>query len=326
MGINGKIKSFFWHAKAMVFVVCFLLCGCTTTTKPKKSELPKIAVELVRFEALFYGDLEVPLQKLKTTFPYLFPAFTDDTIWIDKRTDSLQQVLYEATQSLPKNELKGRVEKVLKYAKFYFPSEKLPNKIVTLQTDVDYSLRAVDADSLLLISIDTYLGDNHPLYEGIPKYIKETLSPNHLEAEIIDALSHRFLPKVEDRTFLAQCLHEGKRLMLHDYFAPDVLAIHKIQYSEKSWKWAETHESEIWRFFVDNEYLFSTNENLKHRFLSPGPYSKFYTFLDTNSPGRIGQWIGYRIIQAYQKRTGASLHQVLTTDTQELLKKSRYNP
>jgi uncharacterized protein YjaZ len=48
--------------------------------------------------------------------------------------------------------------------------------------------------------------------------------------------------------------------------------------------------------------------------------------LDDNSPGRLGQWIGYRMVKAYQKRTGADLEKVLLANAQEILKKSRYNP
>jgi hypothetical protein len=326
IGILCKIKSFFWHTKVVLFVVFLMFFGCTTSKHPKTNELPEIEIDYVRFESLFYGDLDTPLQKIKNTFPYFFPTQTPDNVWMKKRTDSLQQALFQATQPLFKNELKLRTENVFKHVKFYFPNEPLPKKVITLLTDVDYSLRAVDADSLLLISIDTYLGSNHPLYEGIPKHIREKLMPNHLEAEIIDALSPRFVPRAENRTFLAHCIAHGKRLLLHEYFAPDILQNQYIQYTQEQWDWAAEHEETIWRYFVDNELLFSTDENLRFRFLMPGPYSKFYTTLDVNSPGRIGQWVGYRIVKAYQERSGASLHQVLTIDAQELLKKSKYNP
>lgn len=326
IGILCKIKSFFWHTKVLLCVVLCVVVGCTTSKHPNPNDLPEIEIDLIRFDSLFYGDLDMPLQKIKKSFPYFFPMQTPDNVWMKKRTDSLQQVLFQATQPLFKNELKLRIENVLKHVKFYFPNERLPKKVITLLTDVNYSLRAVDADSLLLISIDTYLGSNHPLYEGIPKYITEKLTPNHLEAEIIDALSSRFVPRVENRTFLSHCIAHGKRLLLHEYFAPDISQNQHMQYTQKQWDWAVEHEETIWRYFVDNEFLFSTDENLRFRFLTPGPYSKFYSTLDVDSPGRIGQWFGYRVVKAYQERTDANLNQLLTIDAQELLKKSKYNP
>ncbi len=322
----GKINAFFWQPKALLVAVFFCVVGCIPSSNPKPEDLPEVAQEFIQFEALFYGDLDTPLGQIKVHFPYFFPTQTPDNVWIEKRTDSLQQALYGATKPLFDKNIPQRVERVLQHVNYYFPKESLPKKTITLLTDVDYSLRAVDADSLLLISIDTYLGENHPLYEGIPQYIKNKLTHTHLEAEIIDALASRFVPQPRERTFLAQCIAHGKRLLLHDYFAPDIPQNYHIQYTQEQWDWAVDHEETVWRYFVDNELLFSTDENLRFRFLTPGPYSKFYTTLDANSPGRIGQWVGYRIVQAYQKRTGASLQQILKTDAQELLKKSRYNP
>lgn len=321
-----KINRFFWHRKGLLFCAWLFVFGCTSSTHPKPQELPKVSFELIRFEQLFFGDLDTPLEQLKSQYPYFFPSQTPDLVWQTKRTDSLQQALYQATLPLFKDDLKQRTANVLQHAKYYFPKQKLPKKVITLLTDVDYSLRAVDADSLLLISIDTYLGASHPLYEGIPQYIKNKLTSTHLEAALIDALSHRYVPKTTGRAFLDRMVVHGKRLLLHDFFAPKVSAHLHIQYTQEQWDWATAHESDVWRYFVDNEFLFSTDENLHFRFLTPSPYSKFYSYLDENSPGRIGQWMGYRMVKAYQKRTGASLQEVLAANAQKILKKSRYNP
>lgn len=308
----------------MAFAILFF--GCTTSMHPKPKHLPDISFDLIRFEQLFFANLDTPVKKLKSDYPYFFPSQTPDSVWQTKRHDSLQQVLYQASQSLFKEDLYQRTKSVLQHAQYYFPDEKLPKKVITLLTDVDYSLRAVDADSLMLISIDTYLGASHQLYDGIPQYIRKKLVPMHLESELINALSKRFIPKTTSRVFLSRIVEHGKRLLLHEYFSPNTERYYHIQYTPEQWDWAEDHEFDVWRYFVDNELLFSTDENLNFRFLSSAPYSKFYSYLDENSPGRIGQWIGYRIVKAYQKRKGVSLHEVLLADAQEILKKSRYNP
>ena len=310
----------------MLFGLSLIVSGCSSSTHPKPQDLPEFSFELIRFEHVFFGDLNTPLDQLKSQYPYFFPEQTPDLVWEDKRTDSLQQALFKATQTLFKDDLKQRTSNVLRYANHYFPNDKLPRKVITLLTDVDYSLRAVDADSLLLISIDTYLGESHPLYEGIPQYIKNSLVPEHLESELIDALSNRYIQKTNSRSFLSRMVMHGKRLLIHDYLAPDLMVHQHIQYTQNQWDWAISHESDVWRYFVDNEWLFSTDESLRFRFLTLSPYSKFYSYLDENSPGRIGQWIGYRMVKAYQKRTGASLQEVLAANAQEILKKSRYNP
>jgi len=321
-----KIKSFFRHLKGLLVVVVFFMVSCNTSTHPKLADLEEIPLHYVSFETLFFGDLDVPLEDIKAQFPFFFPSQTPDAVWLEKRSDSLQQLLFDATKAIPKNNLKSRVTRVFQYANYYFPEEKLPQTAISLLTDVDYSLRAVDADKLLLISIDTYLGVDHPLYEGIPTYIKNKLTLDHLEAEIVDALAPRFVQAPSGRTFLEQMVHHGKRLLLHDYLAPAMEDHQHIQYTTAQWEWAITHQAEVWRYFIDNELLFSTDENLPFRFLLSSPYSKFYSYLDVDSPGRIGQWIGYQMLKKYQKRTGESLQEILAASPQEILKKSKYNP
>ena len=208
-----KIKSFFRHLKGLSVVVFYFLISCNTSTHPKPADLEEIPLNYVSFEALFFGDLDTSLEDIKAQFPFFFPSQTPDAVWIEKRSDLLQQKLFDATKSISKNNLKSRITQVLQYANYYFPDEKLPQTAISLLTDVDYSLRAVDADNMLLISIDTYLGIDHPLYEGIPAYIKNKLTLDHLEAEIIDALAPRFIQTPSGRTFLEQMVHHGKRLL-----------------------------------------------------------------------------------------------------------------
>lgn len=321
-----KIKSFFRHLKGLGIVVFCFVVSCNTSPYPKPADLEEISLDYISFENLFFGDLDTPLADIRSRFPFFFPSQTPDSVWLEKRSDSLQQLLFNATKSLKKNNLKSRIKQVLQYANYYFPEHKLPQTAISLLTDVDYSLRAVDADNMLLLSIDTYLGADHPLYEGIPTHIKNKLTIDHLESEIIDALAPRFVPKPNGRTFLDQLVFHGKRLLLHDYFAPAIEDHQHIQYTISQWKWAVDHEADVWRYFIDNELLFSTDNNLHFRFLISSPYSKFYSYLDAGSPGRIGQWVGYQMIKKFQKRTGKTLQEILTTSSQEILKKSKYNP
>ena len=157
-----KIKSFFRHLKGLLVVVVFFMVSCNTSTHPKLADLEEIPLDYVSFETLFFGDLDVPLEDIKAQFPFFFPSQTPDAVWLEKRSDSLQQLLFDATKAIPKNNLKSRVTRVFQYANYYFPEEKLPQTAISLLTDVDYSVRAVDADKLLLFSIDTYFFLDHP--------------------------------------------------------------------------------------------------------------------------------------------------------------------
>jgi hypothetical protein len=79
---------------------------------------------------------------------------------------------------------------------------------------------------------------------------------------------------------------------------------------------------------VENNLLFSSQHQNKQRFVEEAPFSKFYTEFDTQTPGRIGQWIGWRIIESYMKaHPEKSLTDLINEqDAQQILRESRYKP
>ena len=70
-----------------------------------------------------------------------------------------------------------------KHLKYYFPKTQTPRVIGVILNNVDYQSKTIYADSLLLVSLDTYLGSDHYLYEGIPQYVRQ-------EMDIVFLASH----------------------------------------------------------------------------------------------------------------------------------------
>ena len=53
---------------------------------------------------------------------------------------------------------------------------------------------------------------------------------------------------------------------------------------------------------------------------------KFYLEVDKDSPGRIGTWFGWQIINSYMKKNDVSLQEMVVTDNEEIFKRSKYKP
>ena len=77
---------------------------------------------------------------------------------------------------------------------------------------------------------------------------------------------------------------------------------------------------------MENKLLFSTETNLNKRFLEEAPFSKFYMEQDNLSPGKIGVWLGWQIVQSYLKHNDVSLEEFLKIDATELFNQSKYKP
>ena len=99
-----------------------------------------------------------------------------------------------------------------------------------------------------------------------------------------------------------------------------------IGYIPAELEWAEANEEQVWRYFIERELLYSTNSKLGPRFLDPAPFSKFELALDNESPGKIGRYIGWQIVQAFMDNNKTSLQQMLTLPEEELFKRSGYKP
>jgi uncharacterized protein YjaZ len=72
--------------------------------------------------------------------------------------------------------------------------------------------------------------------------------------------------------------------------------------------------------------LYSTDIKLDRRFLDDAPFSKFYLDIDNDSPGRVGQFVGYFIVKSFMKKNKVSLQEMIKMDNDDLFKKSKYKP
>ena len=223
-----------------------------------------------------------------------------------------------------KNEHEG-LEQLFKYVKYYNPKFKAPN-VITHISDIDYQYPVIYADSLLFISLDMYLGADNIVYEGFPQYLSQNYKKERLTVDVANDIIVNSYPKINTRMFLNRMIEEGKRVYLLDRFLPDVSDDLKIGYSETKLAWAQNNEINVWKYFIENEILYSNDSNLNKRFIDTSPFSKFYQEADQDSPGRIGVWIGWQIVRSYMENNDVDLQQLLITNPEDVFKNSKYKP
>jgi len=89
----------------------------------------------------------------------------------------------------------------------------------------------------------------------------------------------------------------------------------------------QANEQAIWRNFIENEYLYSTDTKLASRFLDPAPFSKFgLELIDNESPGRVGRYVGWQIVRRFMEKNPVTIEQMLNLSGEEIFKKSTYKP
>ena len=307
----------------ILLIIPVLFWSCSNR-KTSKDATP--TYELIRFESIFFDAHPDSLAEVEKRFPYFFPKSYPFSVWVNRRTDSLQLALYEQTKSISNSDIQDQLTPFMEGLPRVFENARVPKKVITITSDVDYNNKVILNDSMALIAIDNFLGVNHHMYEGIALYLRQQMELKHLSKELAESFANSRIELPEDRTFLAQLIYTGKIQFLKQSILSDYSEDKILGYTPDQLTWAMTNEKEIWNFFVSKELLYSTDPELIKRFISPAPFSKFYLNIDVDSPGQIGQWLGLQIVKAYQMKERKSIAQILNTPYRELFEKSKYKP
>ena len=314
------------------FILVFLILFSFLSCKPSDTEIVdtstiEVDFSTKRYEVDFYNTTTENLPDLKNKYPYFFPKAFTDSLVIAKINNKDEQELYKETQKQYPTISKFQTEltSLFKHISFYNPTFESPD-LVTLISNIDYESRIIYADSLLLVSLDVYLGKEHDFYADFPSYIKQTNTKEHLIVDVADAIIEQQVPLSLERSFIGRMIHEGKKMYALDRYLPTISDTLKIGYSKSKFQWAAENEENIWMYFIEKKLLFSTDTKLNKRFLENAPFSKFYLRQDRQSPGRIGVWIGWQIVKSFMQNNDVSLQKLLTTDSEDIFNKSRYKP
>lgn len=301
--------------------------SCDKKSKEQKAvEAIPVQLKVVRFDKLFFETPPQDLPKLKSDFPFFFPKGNDDSVWLEKMQNPLWRELYTEVQKKYANfePVQRELEILFKNIKYNFPQTKIP-KVITVISEMDYNKKVIITDSLAIISLELYLGKDHKFYQ-FPKYLKQNFEQNQILPDVVSSFSLQKIAPVTDKNLLSQMIYFGKQLYLKDVLLHAYNDADKMGYTLEQINWCEENESYMWRYFIENELLYSNDQKLANRFINPAPFSKFYLEIDNESPGRVGAWLGWQIVRSYIKNNEVSVEQVLKMNAKEIFEKSKYKP
>jgi uncharacterized protein YjaZ len=193
-------------------------------------------------------------------------------------------------------------------------------------SDVDYRNKIAVTDTIVLIALDTYLGNDHKFYLSFYDYIKQNLNPTQIVPDLATSYAEQMIYQSKRVTFLDEIIYFGKQLYLKDLWIPFKANYEKIGYSALEYEWSKENEFYIWQYFVENELLYQTDRKLLGRFILAAPFSRFNLDLDSESPGRLGQYIGWKIVKSYMNNNPKSVLEMLQMTPQEIFSNAKFKP
>lgn len=303
----------------------FFSCGKKDKIDKAVEEIP-VTIKVERFDKAFFETKPEDLDKVKRDFPLFFPVGNNDAVWLSKMKDPLWRELYSEVQKKYSDfePEQKELEALFKRIKYYFPKTRTP-KVITVISEMDYNNKVIYVDSLLIVSLELYLGKEHRFYQ-FPNYIKQNFEQRQMMPDVVSSFVKQKMKPNLDKNLLANMIYAGKELYMKDLLLPDYSDADKMGYTDPQVLWCEENESYMWRYFIENELLYSDEQKLVSRFVSPAPFSKFYLEIDNESPGQVGAWIGWQIVRSYMKNNEVSLQQLLDANAKEIFEKSKYKP
>lgn len=310
---------------AFLTVVAFTSCDKKSKLEKAVEQMP-LELKVYRFDKAFFETPPNELPNLKAEYPFFFPDGTPDKVWIDKMQNPQWKDLHQEVEKKYSDFGKqtSEIEDLFKHIKYYFPTAVMP-KVYTVIAEMDYNSKVIYANDKLIISLELYLGASHKFYD-FPKYLKQNFEERQMMPDIVTSFSLGKIPPANEKTLLSEMIYYGKQLYLKDALLPDYNDAEKIGYLPEQITWCQDNESYIWRYFIEKELLYSTDSKLPSRFTNLAPFSKFYLEIDNESPGRVGQWIGWQIVRSFMQNNGVTLQDMLKMNSKELFEKSKYKP
>ena len=337
------------HVYPFLFFLCMLLAACHCGHKKVKPDISKIDVSLTTyrfdrdFQTIDTNHIEQSLAALEKKYEIYYSIYVYDIMKFGYRKDNSSFMndnikgylrnadmkgLYDTVQQrfADVKDIEDELKLAFRYSKYYTPNIKLPNKFVTCLGGLNMGAFTIDTD-YISVGLDLFLGEKYIHYDVFPQYIsakfiRELLVPNSMKAIYNENFGN---PYQAPGNLMNIMIEIGKQQYFLEKVLPDVSPEYLFAFSATQLKWCEASEKSIWQFMSDKDVFYKErDEDIRH-FIGEQPSTPG---MPPESPGNIGAWVGYKIVNAYMESMHGkpTMEELIHTDPKEILAKSKYKP
>jgi gliding motility-associated lipoprotein GldB len=319
-------------------VISFFSCSSDNCEKVPDTSNIKLEVEIERL------DKELRSVKTKDQLSQFFAKhpevkkvfsgeeYPNDSIFINEFfsiiSDAHVDTIFHDVSKVFANtdDLEDQFTAAFKNLKYYYPNIKLP-KIRAIASGF-FSPDFYISDSVIYIGLDYFTGpDGHYPPPGEPDYIIRRYRKEYIVPTVM-----RIIPTslnatdIVDKTMMAEMIYWGKSYYFVNKMLPCTPDSLIIGYSDQQLRSAAANQERIWSHFVEKQLLFETSHFQKTKYIGDRPYT---AEISGKCPGRIGQWLGWKIVNKYMEGQGENykLNQLMADkNAQNLFNKSKFKP
>ena len=178
----------------------------------------------------------------------------------------------------------------------------------------------------VIVGIEYFLEQNNKYKPSdLPEYILDRYTPVHLNSTLLKSYFSQFnVINESDQSMLNEMIAFGKLY----YVVGAISECEKdniiLGYSKNEFELLEENEAFIYSYFIQNELFFEKQSKEKQKYMSERPST--YE-ISPQVPGRIGRWLGWKIVSSYMNRNQLTLEELLLeVDFKKIFYNSNYKP
>jgi len=304
-----------------IYILLFTILTLVTCgpKKSKEAELPKIQLDFIRFDrmlaeaksireidSLLKKNPEITVAYFHCT-PHKIPSLAKDLFSLYQNSEL--RSFYEQSQKpefFGGNQLEIDLKIAFQEIHNQFPQAKVP-KIRTIFSGFggigsEFTVQHLYVtDTLIVVGLDFFMGKKGKYQPpNVYEYQMRRLEPKALVGQIVLQYSAFFNQQdSEDHTLLSDMIWYGKGFVFTKKILPALPDSLLFGYTAKELAETEAFQSEVWEHFIDKSLLFKKEEYIKAKYVGERPKTPE---IGPACPGSIGRWLGWRIVDLYEKQ------------------------
>lgn len=341
--MNSILQSRF-HFSPVLGIALLSILGCDSDPHDIDLTGKEITVELKRLdEDLFElkpNEVGAAVPKLQERYGAFFEDYTAGVLRIGGpedlafaynlsqfTSDASMRALYDDSRKhyADVSDIHRDLNLAFSYFHHHFPDSTVPEVVFNI-SGLNYAI--VATGTTLAVGVDMFLGADYPAYPmvGLPQYMFRNMKRDQLVPQAMKGWLQTMYEETSPHgNMLEQMLFHGRILYGMDAILPGMPDSAKIGYTQEEMRWCKENEAAIWNHLVEQGALYSTDRMLINKWVDQAP---FIAGIPKQSPGRLGQWLGWTIVRRYMKEhPDTPLEELMAqTNAQQLLSRSRYKP
>ena len=327
----------------VIILLSLVVMSCSTDKLDVDVSAIELDLEFDRFEkAMFAGESADEMRTVNTDLIarggelyefYVYDMLRSGSVYDDSIgeylwyfvSDSMMQLVNSdlETEFSDFTEIEDHLIDAFKHLNYHLPDARVPNKIITYNSA--FSFGVISSDSVIGIGLEMFLGPENSIVKEIrfPVYMKEKMRREFLPVDVSQSwLAANVVGDERGETFLSSMIYFGKLMYTLEAMMPEFDEHLIMRYTKDEYDYARASEYSIWQYLVDMDWIYSVDMKVKLRFFEEAPT----TVGIDDSPGRIGQFMGWQMVRSYMNANEEVTLEELLGETSETKILKAYKP